>query len=164
MAELGYTVNPDEKEQTFDIVPAGEYIAIIEASDFINNKKGSGQILKLTYQIIDGPKKGARLFEVLNLVNESEQAQNIAKRTLNSIGLAVGISHIKDSEQLHNIPMIIDVRVKGDENSDYGKQNQIKKHLPYGQPKEDKPKTAQDQFPEKPSSGLKGTGKKPWEK
>jgi len=164
MAELGYTINPDEQEQSFEIIPAGEYLVIIEASDFINNKKGTGQILKLTYQVIDGPMKGKKLFENLNMVNESDQAQQISKRTLNSIGLAVGISHIKDSEQLHNIPLVVDVRIKGDDNSEYGKQNKIQKHLPYGQKKEPALETAQSQFPEKPSNGLKGTGLKPWEK
>lgn len=128
MAQLGYTADPNQPEESFDIVPAGEYTTIIEASDYTPNKQGTGMILKLTYQIIDGEFKGRKIFENLNLQNENAQAAQIAQRALNSICLAVGVQHVQDSAQLHGIPLIIDVSVK--EDPTYGKQNRIKKHLP----------------------------------
>lgn len=135
MAQLDYTVNTDEQEQSFDAVPAGEYLAVIEESDYVPTKDGTGKILKLTYQIIDGKMKGRKLFENLNLENKNEQASQIARRSLNSIGMAVGVDIIKNSDQLHNKPMKIDVTVK--DSAEYGKQNIIKKHLPVsGNPQE----------------------------
>ena len=130
MAELNYQINPDEVESSFDPVPAGEYIAIIESSDYVDNKQNTGKILKLTYQIIDGQMKGRKIFNNLNLENKSQQAAEIARKSLNSIGLATGVAVIKDSSQLHNIPMKIDVGVKEDEV--YGLQNRIKKHSRIG--------------------------------
>jgi hypothetical protein len=124
--DLNYKVNPDEVESSFDAVPAGEYIAIIENSDYVPNKKGTGNYLGLTYQIIEGNFKGRKIFENLNLENQNQQAEQIARKSLNSIGLATGITDIKDSSQLHNIPMLIDVGIKDDPN--YGLQNRIKKH------------------------------------
>ena len=128
MAQLGYTADPNQPEESFEIVPAGEYTTIIEASDYTPNKQGTGMILKLTYQIIDGEFKGRKIFENLNLQNENAQAAQIAQRALNSICLAVGVQHVQDSAQLHGIPLIIDVSVK--EDPTYGKQNRIKKHIP----------------------------------
>lgn len=128
MAQLGYTADPNQPEESFEIVPAGEYTTIIEASDYTPNKQGTGMILKLTYQIIDGEFKGRKIFENLNLQNENAQAAQIAQRALNSICLAVGVQHVQDSAQLHGIPLILDVSVK--EDATYGKQNRIKKHIP----------------------------------
>ncbi len=130
MAQLGYTADPNQPEESFEIVPAGEYLAVIEDSDYTPNKQGTGMILKLTYQIIDGEFKGRKIFENLNLQHENQQAAQIAQRALNSICLAVGVQHVQDSAQLHNIPMLLDVSVK--EDTTYGKQNRIKKHLPAG--------------------------------
>lgn len=130
MAQIGnYVPDPNETEESFDIVPAGEYIAVITASDYKVNKKNTGMILSLTYEIIDGPKKGSKIFENLNLENENAQAVQIAKKTLNSICLACGIQTVQDSAQLHGIPMLLDVGVKPAQ-GDYDAQNKIKKHLP----------------------------------
>jgi hypothetical protein len=128
MAELGYTVDENDLQQTFDPVPAGEYLAVIEDSDYVETKSGTGRMLKLKLQIIDGPMKGRKLFDQLNLENVNKQAEQIARQTLNSIGVAVNVLQIKDSAQLHNIPMRVDVRIK--ESEEYGKQNSIKKYLP----------------------------------
>ena len=127
MSELNYTSNPEELETSFEPVPAGEYPVIIEDSDYIDNKNGTGKILKLTYNVIDGPLKGRKLFENLNLENASSTAEQIARKALNSICVAVGVAHIQDSIQLHGIPFKIDVRVKDDPT--YGIQNQIRKHI-----------------------------------
>jgi hypothetical protein len=131
MAELGgnYVPNPNETEESFDIVPIGDYIAVISESDYVPNKKGTGMILKLTWEIIDGEFKGRKIFENLNLENENAQAAQIAKKSLNSICLACGVQAVQDSAQLHGIPMLIDVRVKAAQ-GDYDAQNSIKKHLP----------------------------------
>jgi len=128
MAELNYEVNKKELETSIEAVPAGEYIVIIESSDYVQNKQGTGMILKLVYQIIDGPFKGKKIFENLNLENVNKQAEEISRKALNSIGVATGVAKIQDSAQLHNIPMKLEVTVRNTD--DYGKQNNIKKHLP----------------------------------
>ena len=165
MAELNYKVDEKDTEQSFDPVPAGEYLVIIENSDFMENKQATGQMLKLTYQIIDGPFKGRKLFNNLNLVNTSKQAEQIARQTLNSIGVACGVLHIKDSAQLHNIPIKVDVGVKDD--ATYGLQNRIKKHkaLDGAAPAVAAPPAQEAvKSPEPAVNGNGGKGKKPWEK
>jgi hypothetical protein len=129
MAELGnYQVDPNNTEQSFDPLPAGEYIAVIEASDWKSTKTGSGRYLNLQYQIIDGPFKGRKLFNILNLENPNQQATQIARQSLNSIGVACNVMQLQDSTQLHNIPMKIKVNFK--EDHVYGPKNEIKGHKP----------------------------------
>ena len=163
MSELNYQTNPDELESSFEAIPAGEYLAVITDSDYTDNKQMTGKILKLTYEIIDGPYKGRKIFNNLNLENQSPQAEQIARKSLNSIGVATGVAMIKDSSQLHDIPMKIDVKVKDDPN--YGLQNRIAKHsaiqgseAPARQPQGEK-------APESAAPTTNGNGgKKPWEK
>jgi hypothetical protein len=134
MAELNYQPDFDDaKEQSFEPVPAGEYIAVIENSDYLPNSQDTGSMLKLTYQIIDGPMKGKKLFENLNLENKNQQAEQIARRALNAICLACNIQgELKDSAQAHNIPIKIVVGVRPDNRPGMKGQiqNNIKKHLP----------------------------------
>lgn len=161
MAQLGgnYIPDPNETEESFEIVPVGEYIAVISASDYVPNKKGTGMILKLTYDIIDGEFKGRKIFENLNLENENAQAAQIAKKSLNSICLACGVQTVQDSAQLHGIPMLLDVGVKAAQ-GDYEAQNRIKKHLPAnGQA----PQTPTQTGFQKPAEAG-GAKKQPWQK
>ena len=162
MAELNYQVNtdPKEQEQSFDPLPAGEYVVVVTDSDYLDNKKGTGRMLRLVYQVIEGPFKERKLFENLNLEHENQQAATIARKALNSIGMAVGVIDLKDSAQLHNIPLRLDVGIKPSE--EYGPQNRIKKHLPY---KDDAPAVAPTpQKEEKKATPAQNGKKHPWEK
>lgn len=159
MAELNYKADlNDTQEQTFEPIPADEYIAIITDSDFVDTKAGTGKYLKLTYEIIDGEYKGKKIFENLNLINPNKQAEAIARRSLNAICAACDIIDVQDSALLHNIPLLITVGIR--ENDQYGKQNFIKKHL--GLQKEVKEKVSQE--PPKPEKKAGKEGKHPWEK
>ena len=129
MAEINYTVDANNAEEGFEVIPAGDYTVVIESSDYTSNKQGTGKVLSLTYQIIDGRYKGSKLFNYLNLEHQKENVVAIARKTMNAIGVAVGIREVvRDSAMLHNIPMKVEVVVKDDPS--YGKKNEIKKHSP----------------------------------
>lgn len=158
MAQLNHNVDQNNAQEGFDLIPAGVYTAIIEESEIVVPKSGQGQMLKLTYQIIDGPFKGQKLFNNLMLQHSSQQAVNIATRTLNAIGLAVGVSQIQDSAQLHKIPMYIEVIIKN--SKDFGEQNGIKKHFSLNS-------LAQGQSIDQqaaPQAGQQNDAKQPWER
>jgi len=127
MAELNYKVG-DEQEMSFDPIPSGDYYAVIENSEYVTNKKETGMILNLTWQVIDGKFKGRKVFESLNLEHKNQQAQQIARGAMNAICTATGISNLKDSSQLHNIPMMITVGIQTDKTGMYPDKNNIKKH------------------------------------
>ena len=71
-------------------------------SEMKPTKDGSGQYLQLVAQVLDGPYKGRKLWDRLNLVNNSETAREIAYRTLSAICHATDHLQVQDSTQLHN--------------------------------------------------------------
>lgn len=84
---------------------------IIESENKIT-KSGTGEYLQMVFEIIDGPFRNRRLWTRLNLVNTNEQAEQIAYAELSSICRAAGKSKISDSQELHGIPMLVNVRYK----------------------------------------------------
>ena len=130
MAQLNFGVDQNNLEDNFDALPAGEYKAIIEESDYGKTRAGDGEILKLVYKIIDGHAKDKKHFEYLVLKHPNQDTVSIAQRKFNSICVALGITDVvKDTSQLHNIPLILTLGVKGKETDEYGIQNFVKKHL-----------------------------------
>ena len=91
-------------------------------------KDGHGQYLYLEVDVLDGKYAGRKLFDRLNLVNANPDAVQIAQRTLSSICRAVGKLQVSNSEQLHLIPLIADVRVRPPKGM-YGESNSIR-YLP----------------------------------
>lgn len=96
----------------FEPLPVGEYMAVITASEMKTTRAGDGEYLALTFQVIDGPHKGRNLWSNLNLKNPSEKAVQIAHGELSAICRAVGVLTPRDSAELHNIPLIVKVKIE----------------------------------------------------
>ena len=130
MASFGHTFDASavEPSSTYDVLPPGKYLAQIVASEMRATKDGSGQYLYMEVDIIEGQYTGRKLFDRLNLINASADAVQIAQRTLSSICRAVGKLQVSNSEQLHLIPLIADVRVRPPKGQ-YGESNSIR-YLP----------------------------------
>lgn len=112
MADLrGFNAHTVEPNESFDPVPAGEYLCIITASDDKPTKSGNGSYLELEFEVIDGPYKGRKLWDRLNLANPNEMAVKIARATLSAICRAVGVMEPKDSGELHDLPLFVKVRL-----------------------------------------------------
>lgn len=106
-----------------DVLPDGDYAVIIEASEWKETKKKDGSYLELVLQVVDGPAKGRKVWDRLNLSNPNTVAVDIAQQTLSAICHAVGVLKVSDSTQLHNLPMIVKLKVKQGEN---GPMNECK--------------------------------------
>jgi hypothetical protein len=111
MAFLGQQYAPvnEAPKNEFDPLPSGLYTAMIVDSDMKSTKKGDGQYLELTYQILEGPFAERNLWVRLNLDNPNAKAVEIAQRDLAKIQFACGGIAVSDSQQLHNIPHQIKV-------------------------------------------------------
>lgn len=129
MANLeGFDANDVEPNEGFTPLPAGEYQAIIIASEMKPTKAGDGQYLELQFQILNGPHQNRKLFDRLNLVNKNPQAVQISKGTLSAICRAVDVRTPKDSSELHNKPLTMVVKVKKDRDGNF--QNEISGYKP----------------------------------
>lgn len=112
MATLNFDASSVPPAQPFDIIPAGKYIAMVVQSEMRATKSGDGQYLWLELDIIDGACSGRKVWDRLNLVNGNQQAVDIAKRALSALAHACGKAFVRDSAELHNIPVQVTVRVR----------------------------------------------------
>jgi hypothetical protein len=120
MADLaGFNANDVDPRSDFEPLPEGPYLAVITDSEMKDNKAGTGQFLKLTFEVQDGPHKGRKLWAQLNLHHPNETAVRIARAELSAICRAVDVMAPKDSSELHDLPLVIKVRCrKREDNGD----------------------------------------------
>lgn len=113
MAYLGETYNVDGNDVAGDYtpVPPGEYVVQVEASDIKDAKKAGNKFIELTLTIMEGPEVNRKLTDRINLWNDNPKAVEIARRSLNSLGVACGKMAIGDTNEVHGIPMIAVVKV-----------------------------------------------------
>ena len=129
MANLaGFDASQVPEQQEFSALPEGQYVVIATASEMKPTKSGTGQFLQFTFEVLDGPQKGRKLWARLNLVNPSQTAVDIAQRELGAICRAVNVIKPSDSAELHNKPMLITVAVEIDDRK--RESNIIKKYEP----------------------------------
>ncbi|MBL0926224.1 MAG: DUF669 domain-containing protein [Phycisphaerales bacterium] len=121
MATLNnFDANQVDPSVALDPLPAGKYVAVISESELKPTKTGGGKYLQLTFQIIDGEFKGRLVWARLNLENKSEMTVKIARGELSAICRAIGVMQPKDSVELHNVPLEINVGLKKrDDNGEF---------------------------------------------
>lgn len=124
----GFDARTVEPSAGFDPLPAGDYEAVIVASERKATAAGDGHYLKLQFQILNGLYQNRVLFENLNLWNKHPKAVEIAKGNLSAICRALNILTPKDSADLHNKPLKIRVKITKD--GEYGEQNKITAYKP----------------------------------
>ena len=92
-------------------IKAGTYEAVITATEIKANRANTGKGLNLTFEIISDNDKGRKVWAWINFQHQKQEAQRIGQEELARVCKAVGVSQLTDSEQLHNIPLIITVDV-----------------------------------------------------
>lgn len=113
MADLqGFDANQVEPTGDFEPIRAGKYLAVITDSEMKPNKAGTGSLLQLTFQIIEGEHQNRLIWTRLNLDHPNATAVQIARADLSAICRAVGVLSPRDSVELHNLPLVIQVRCK----------------------------------------------------
>lgn len=125
----GFDANAVEPSESREPIPAGWYKVVISASEEKPTKAQTGSYLNLEMQIIDGTQSGRKVYDLLNLNNPNATAVEIAQRTLSSICRAVGVMTPRQSEDLHDKPMMAKVAVKPARDG-YDARNEVKEYAP----------------------------------
>lgn len=129
MANLqGFDATQVPEQQDFSALPEGQYVAIATASEMKPTKSGTGEYLQVTFEVLDGPQKGRKLWARMNLKNPNQTAVDIANRELGALCKAVGVLRPRDSSELHNKPILLTVGVEIDDKK--RESNVIKKYSP----------------------------------
>jgi hypothetical protein len=160
IGQFGIDVETEAAEaRDFSPLPDGTYTAIINRSELKVTKAGNGQYLEVAFEIIEGDKKGRLLFHKMNLQNPNPTAEKIGRAELAKLCQACGVDNPKESEQLHDIPVVIKVGL--DKNDP--KRNAVKGIAPVGdawEPPKAEAKAAPVKAEVKPAAPVK----KPWQK
>ena len=124
MAQLNF--NAAEIDTTSrDAIPSGTYEAVITDSEMKATKNGLGMGINLTFEIIsDGPAKGRKVFVWINYEHPKVEAQRIGREELASLCKAVGVANLTDTNQLHNLPLLVTVGLDKNDST----RNVIKKY------------------------------------
>lgn len=151
MAILNFQAASVAPNTGFDPLPAGWYNAKITDSELKPTKDGTGEMLALTFEILDGQYANRKVFTNLNLKNKNPVAVNIAYADLSAICHVAGVVDLQDSQQLHERPLQIKLKVK-EATEQYDAGNEIRGYRDqYGRdPKELVGATAQAPQPTQP--------------
>mgnify|MGYP002779787872 CR=1 FL=1 len=136
---LGFQFNAAQVEpnKPIEVIPTDWYNAVIKSSSAKPAKSGEGSgFAELVIEVIDGPYKGAVVFDRLNFWNPNPATVEIAQRTLSSICRATGVMQVEQTAPLHNIPMCVRVVKKPAGPDKDGvhrdESNDVKGYAPYG--------------------------------
>jgi hypothetical protein len=94
----------------FSVIPKGDYVVTITASEINPTKNGNGQMLALKVTL----ENNRSIFDNLCIVHSSVVAQNIAQTKLKQITESLGLKRVTDSSQLHDKPLVAHVTVELD--------------------------------------------------
>jgi hypothetical protein len=121
-------------DRNFEPIPVGNYKVQVIESKIEDTKSGSGQMLVLTLEILDGEYANRRIWDRLNIRNDNPQAQSIAQRALADLCLQIGVSQLRDTEELQFKPMTVKVGIRQDKTGQYGPQNTVRYNVAAGTP------------------------------
>lgn len=133
MAYLGKTYRRQElpDEQQFDPIPPGWYSASITSADVKDSSTG-GRYLNIRFDITGPEFAGRVVFGMINIVNKSPKAEEIAHAQLGSLMKAVGIEHMEDSDEL--VGRTCRVKVAIDHSPGFDPKNVVKSYKADGTP------------------------------
>lgn len=123
----GFDASQVEPNDGYDVLPAGEYRVCIVSAPLKPTKSGTGELINLELQVLDGQYQNRKIFDRINWKNQNPKAQEIGRARLSSICRAVGVLTPKDTSELLNRPLRCKVKIKRSEQ--YGDQNEVVKYL-----------------------------------
>jgi len=112
MAQFNFDASQVAPQQATGPLPAGTYLAHITESDVQPLKSGTGEGLKLTFEIMDGQFKGRKVWEILNIRDSNEDSQRIPQSLLSALCHAVNVIKLMDTAALHFKPVRINLTVR----------------------------------------------------
>jgi hypothetical protein len=132
MAFLDFDLNDEQyaDEGGFDSLPAGWYMAKITQADLTKTKAGTGQYIKMRFDITGPTHEGRVVFANININNPNPTAEKIGRGQLRQMRDAMGMGELKDTDQLVGGDLQIKLSVINDEK--YGDGNELKGFKPIG--------------------------------
>ena len=126
MGFLDFNAEEEEPNKAFEPIPAGDYQGKIVGSEVKATASGSGQYLKIEIEVLGPSCAGRKVFDHLNIQNDSPEAERIGRAQLSALCHAIGVLRVSDSNQLHEKPFAFKVAIEKDATGQYGDKNKVK--------------------------------------
>ena len=110
---------------SYEVLPEGWYTATITKADIQATKDGTGQYIKVRYDITGPTHQGRVVFGNLNIRNASVKAEEIGRQQLGELMRSIGLSKVSDTDQLIGGNLSIKVAIRP-ASGQYGESNEIK--------------------------------------
>ena len=108
----------------FEALPPAIYEATITQAELKDTKAGTGQYIKIRYDIVGPTHQGRVVFGNFNIKNPNPKAEEIGRQQLGEMMTAIGIAKVNNTDQLIGARLKIKLVVRSSE--EYGEQNDIK--------------------------------------
>ena len=126
MSFLSFDASEVEPNKPFEPIPAGDYIGKVVSSEIKPTASGTGEYLKIEIEVLGPACAGRKVFDQLNIRNESAEAERIGRAQLSALCHAIGVLRVSDSNELHGKPFAFKVVIEKDATGQYGDKNKIK--------------------------------------
>lgn len=146
---------PADEGGNFEPLPAGWYTTTIADAELKDTKAGTGQYIKIRYDVTGPTHEGRVVFGNLNIRNANPKAEEIGQKQLGQLMTAIGLTELSDTDQLIGAPVSVKLAIRKSE--EYGDSNDVKAWKAAGNAAP-KPAPAQTQTPAPAASG----GAPPW--
>jgi hypothetical protein len=117
MAQLNFDASQVDPSVPYEAVPSDKYTAEITKSELKPTKAGDGSYLEVEYTILEGEYRGRKVWDRLCLNHPKQATVEIARANLSAICHAVSVMRPRDSSELHNIPLTINVKTRRDDST-----------------------------------------------
>lgn len=127
MAFLNETFSVDSLPQSsnsFEVLPEGWYSATIAQAELKTTSSGTGQYIKVRYDITGPTHQGRVVFGNLNIRNANPKAEEIGRQQLGELMRAIGLASVQDTDQLIGGKLNIKLAIRRQEG--YEPSNEVK--------------------------------------
>ena len=157
LLDTPFVADPNAGQSDYAPLPPGWYTVRITEADIKETKAGTGNYIKVRYDVLDGTHAGRVVFGNLNLRNPNPKAEEIGRQQLSRLMLAMGLTQVTDTDQLIGGELSIKLAIQ--KSDQYGDSNDVKDWKAISnQPTPSAAGPAASTPPPPPSSGL------PWGK
>ena len=124
LLDTPFVADPNAGQSDYAPLPAGWYTVRITEADIKETKAGTGNYIKVRYDVLDGTHAGRVVFGNLNLRNPNPKAEEIGRQQLSRLMLAMGLTQVTDTDQLIGGELSIKLAIQKSEQ--YGDSNDVK--------------------------------------
>lgn len=114
----------------FSPIPAGDYTVQVTGSELKSTKDGTGQYLKVTFDVLGPAYQGRKLFQNYNIFNKSANAERIGRSQLKALTTAIGLDTLRDTDEIIGCRVLVHVSIESDKTGRYSDQNRVSKYRP----------------------------------